>query len=174
MGEANTFADDKDQVMLFARPSPFLSSFPGYLLELHDSVKSLLEPRLPPNDFKAAFEQPLARQAILNLYPPGQGITPHIDLPNRYADGIIGISLTGGCTMVFQSSNTEARYDVYLPERSVYVMTGEARWEWKHGIEGRLEDLIRGGEGSQVETKLRSTRASVTFRWMQEGAEVLI
>jgi alkylated DNA repair dioxygenase AlkB len=117
------------------------------------------------------FDQPLARQVILNLYPPGQGISPHIDLSNRYADGIIGVSLLGGCTMVFERDGE--RYDVYRPERTVYVLTGEARWEWSHGIEGRLEDKVRGKGEEEVETRLRSTRVSVTFRWMRDGADVL-
>jgi alkylated DNA repair dioxygenase AlkB len=159
----------KDQVMLFTRPPPHPSSLPPYLLELQNTVRTLLEPLLPGSDFRIALERPLARQIILNLYPPGEGISPHIDLPNRYADGIIGVSLTGGTTMTFQ--NGEKRYDAYMPERTIYVMTGEARWEWSHGIEGRNSDLVERKDG--VETRLRSTRVSVTFRWMKEGAEVL-
>jgi alkylated DNA repair dioxygenase AlkB len=170
----NAFAEDgvfngKDQVMLFTRPSPHPSSLPPYLLELQDIVRTLLDPLLPRYDFRTAMVQPLARQIILNLYPPGEGISPHIDLPNRYADGIIGASLTGGTTMTFQ--NGEKRYDAYMPGRTVYVMTGEARWEWNHGIEGRISDVVETKDG--VETRLRSTRVSVTFRWMKEGAEVL-
>jgi len=159
----------KDQVMLFTRPPPHPSSLPPYLLELQTTVRTLLEPLLPQDDFKTALDQPLARQIILNLYPPGDGISPHIDLPNRYADGIIGVSLTGGTTMTFQRGNE--RYNAYMPERTIYVMTREARWGWSHGIEGRISDLVEGRDGD--ETKLRSTRVSVTFRWMKEGAEVL-
>lgn len=170
----NAFAENgvfngKDQVMLFTRPSPHPSSLPSYLLELQNAVRTLLEPLLPRSDSEIALDQPLARQIILNLYPPGEGISPHVDLPNRYADGIIGVSLTGGTTMVFQ--NGQKRYDAYMPERTVYVMTGEARWEWSHGIEGRIGDVVETKDG--VETRLRSTRVSVTFRWMKEGAEVL-
>jgi alkylated DNA repair dioxygenase AlkB len=129
----------------------------------------LLMPLLPQADFITALDQPLARQIILNLYPPGEGISPHIDLPNRYADGIIGVSISGGTTMAFQ--NGGKRYDAYMPERTVYVMTGEARWEWSHGIMGRISDEVETNDG--VETRLRSTRVSVTFRWMKAGAEVL-
>jgi alkylated DNA repair dioxygenase AlkB len=161
----------RDQVMLFTRPPPHPSSLPPYLLELQDSIRSLLSTRLPPDEVETALDQSLARQVILNLYPPGQGISPHIDLPNRYADGIIGISLTGGTNMVFAHEGKRLRHEVYLPERTVYVMTGECRWEWSHGIEGRLSDLVQGHDG--VETKLRSTRVSVTFRWMKEGADLL-
>jgi hypothetical protein len=58
-------------------------------------------------------------------------------------------------------------------ERTVYALTGEARWEWGHEIEGREEDLVRGKGVDEVETRLRSTRVSVTFRWMKDGADVL-
>ena len=71
--------------------------------------------------------------------------------------------------MTFQRGNE--RYNAYMPERTIYVMTREARWGWSHGIEGRISDLVEGRDGD--ETKLRSTRVSVTFRWMKEGAEVL-
>ena len=159
----------KDQVMLFTRPPPHGSSLPDYLLKLQNTTSTSLEARLDDNHHQILFDQPLARQVILNLYPPGEGISPHIDLPNRYADGIIGVSLIGSTTMTFQRG--EERYDVYIPERTIYLMTGEARWEWSHGIEGRLLDEVDGKHG--VETRMRSTRVSVTFRWMKEGAEVL-
>lgn len=134
-----------------------------------DDVSQLLGSLLPVDITDTLFEQPLARQVILNLYPPGQGISSHIDLPNRYADGIIGVSLLGGCVMAFRRG--DERYGICLPERTVYVMTGEARWEWSHGIEGRMEDVVEGQRG--VETKLRGTRVSMTFRWMRDGADVL-
>jgi alkylated DNA repair dioxygenase AlkB len=158
--------------MLFTRPPPDPSSLPNYLLEIHDVLASLLKPLLPSEGFDTAIKQSLARQAILNLYSPGEGITSHIDLPSRYADGIIGVSLTGGCTMTFTHEETERRHDVFVPARTVYVMCGEARWEWSHGIEGRVEDVVQV-DGDRLETRLRSTRVSVTFRWMQTGADVL-
>lgn len=159
----------KDQVMLFTRTPPHPSSLPPYLLELQDTVRTLLLPLLSRSEYRRALDQPLARQIILNLYPPGEGISPHIDLLNRYADGIIGVSLTGGTTMTFQKG--EEKFDTYMPERTVYVMTGEARWKWSHGIVGRISDTVETKDG--IETRLRSTRVSVTFRWMMEGAEML-
>lgn len=161
----------RDQVMLFTRPPPHPSSLPPYLLELQNSIRALIGTRLPPDELSTVLDQPLARQVILNLYPPGQGISPHIDLPHRYADGIIGVSLIGGTAMTFEHEGKGLRYEVYLPERTMYVMTGEARWEWKHGIEGRRSDSIQGVNG--LETRLRSTRVSVTFRWMKEGSDIL-
>lgn len=170
MGDADVFAGgSRDQVMLFTRPPPHQSSLPIYAINVLEDVRHILEPLLPSKLMEMLFQQPLARQTIVNLYPPGQGISPHIDLPNRYADGIIGVSLLGGCVMTFRRQDD--RYDVYLPERTIYVMSGAARWEWSHGIEGRAEDLVDSELG--VVTKLRGTRVSMTFRWMQDGADVL-
>lgn len=63
------------------------------------------------------------------------------------------------------------RYDVYLPPRSVYVLSGESRWDWAHGIEGRLADLVHDGDGTT--TLPRDMRVSVTLRWMKDGAGLL-
>lgn len=156
--------------MLFAPPPPAASSLPAYAQDLLRHLQAVLEPVLPSDAREVTFNQNLARQVILNLYPPGQGIASHIDLPNRYADGIVGVSLTGGCVMSF--TRQHERYDVYLPPRTVYVMTGEARWQWAHGIEERNEDLVEMPGGDAV-TLLRDTRVSVTFRWMKQGGEIL-
>lgn len=121
------------------------------------------------------------RQYILNLYKPSQGITPHIDLPDRYEDGIVGICFGSGCVMDFTRSSASAdpaeSHSVYLPPRTVYTMTGPARWEWKHGIPARDRDRVEveaaesGGAGWQ--TLLRDVRVSITLRWMREGANVV-
>ena len=161
--------------MLFSRPSSH--SLPPYLLTLLDHLEDLLRPLLAPQVQEIIFHQPLARQVILNLYPPGSGISPHIDLSNRYADGILGVSLIGGAVMHFirSASRKGQRYDAYLPARSVYVLTGEVRWEWEHGIDGRMEDvvLVEDELGDRQKTVLRETRVSVTFRWLQDGGDVL-
>ncbi|WWC59311.1 uncharacterized protein I303_101862 [Kwoniella dejecticola CBS 10117] len=174
---------ERDQVMLFEGPRSLPSStdreapsasggLPSYINTLHGCLHDLLgiSSKMTEETMKMLFKQDLARQVILNLYPPGAGITPHVDLPNRYADGIIGCSLIGGCTMILSKDDIIQR--VYMPPRTVYVLSEEARWEWKHGIEGRMEDVVRTEDGGS-ETILRDLRVSVTFRWMKEGADLL-
>ncbi|WWD07735.1 hypothetical protein V865_005837 [Kwoniella europaea PYCC6329] len=164
---------ERDQVMLFEAPRTLApsSSLPNYIHDLIRSLNTLLESRLPLDTINLLFDQPLARQVILNLYPPGEGISPHIDLPNRYADGILGCSLTGGCVMALSRDGEEHR--IYMPPRTVYVLSGEARWEWHHGIEGCFEDIVEEEYGQGAVTILRDLRVSVTFRWMKEGADLL-
>ncbi|TXT13088.1 hypothetical protein VHUM_01489 [Vanrija humicola] len=154
--------------MLFTAPG---GQLPAHIAALDSEVRALLAPLLPALVLALAFDQPLARQAILNLYEPGTGITPHVDLPGRYADGIVGCSLAGGCVMTFLREDGGERHDVYLPPRTVYILSGEARWQWAHGIGYRDTDVVEV-DGRAV-TLPRSLRVSVTFRWMQEGAGVL-
>ena len=47
---------------------------------------------------------------------------------------------------------------VWLPSRSLLVMTGPARYDWTHGIAQRKTDLVDG------EVRARGTRTSLTFR----------
>lgn len=165
---------------------------PTFLADLLSHLSSLLRPLVPPKTHDMLFSQPLARQIILNLYPPGTGITPHVDLPDRYADGILGVSLLGSCTMELESDIGETA-EVYMPRGTVYAMTGEARWYWSHGITGRMADVVKDDDQTTTKgndsdtgvvdmgvhkaersrTIMRGTRVSVTFRWMQPGGDVL-
>ena len=136
----------------------------------------------------------MARQAIINLYKPGEGISPHVDLLGRYADGIIGVSLGSGCVMHFdkvlrddQEAEENTRWDVYLPERSIIVLSKEARYDWTHGIEKKTGDPVESSasEGDNSSPRVvgasqrpwtrveRRVRLSVTFRWLLPGADVV-
>ncbi|KAJ7468595.1 hypothetical protein FB451DRAFT_1368890 [Mycena latifolia] len=135
---------------------------------------------LPPNIHTLLFAPASmgARQAIVNLYRPGEGIAPHVDLPARFGDGIVGVSFGSGCAMRFaQAAVTAADPDsaaakeavrLFLPARSVLVLSGEARYAWTHGIEARTADRV--AEAGLVE---RGVRLSVTFRWLLPGADVV-
>ncbi|WVN89486.1 uncharacterized protein L203_104711 [Cryptococcus depauperatus CBS 7841] len=180
IGDADVFSGGtRDQAMLFEPPfsKHAIPSLPPYIMALLSSIEKAIQERVPNQVYNLVFRQHLARQVILNLYAAGQGITSHVDLPNRYADGILGCSLIGGCTMRFEKepAGNEARqvYQVYLEPRTVYILSGEARWAWKHEIEARLEDRVDGEDGLGHERILRDLRLSVTFRWMKRGADVL-
>jgi hypothetical protein len=51
-----------------------------------------------------------------------------------------------------------APVDVRLPQRSLYVLTGDARWKWRHEIVRAVADEV---DGAMVP---RRFRASVTLR----------
>lgn len=116
---------------------------------------------------------PLARQLILNHYIPPQGIASHIDLPHRFADGILLLSLGSGIGMKFRRSGDEHR--LYLPRRSVLILSGEARWEWEHGIDEAYGDWVldtghQGGSSVRSRFVPRQARTSITIRFLKEGA----
>jgi hypothetical protein len=196
--------------MLFGRAIPpyadgkSQSGIPPFLTELLSTISELLLPELPPQTHALLFPPPdapiRARQAILNLYHPGEGISPHVDLLKRFGDGIVGISLGSGCVMSFQkesrekerretssvrtlevremsndgsTSEDEEDWRLYLPERGIVVLSEEARYEWKHGIRGRKRDFVRGEDGHQGEWIARDVRLSITFRWLLPGAEIM-
>jgi len=182
----STGSGSVNQVMLFGRASDKGSGLPPFLEALIPTLSDLLNPHLPAHTHALLFptsaypSAPASRQAILNHYTPGEGITPHVDLLTRFADGILGVSLGGGTVMTFRhvSADTrsgeakrEERFDLYLPERSVLVLTGDARYKWSHGIEGRLEDCLE--EGEENTWLKREERVSITLRWLLPGADVV-
>lgn len=160
----STLFNSSNQCMRFGT----LPSFLDPLLEL---LPTILELDLPSPLFRLLFHSSAIPQAIFNLYRPGQGITPHIDLPSRFADGIISISVCSSAVMDF--SRKGVKYAVLLRPGDVLVMTGEARWEWTHGIAERIEDLFYDDVGGQVQRLRRAMRMSITLRRMKEGADVV-
>lgn len=97
-------------------------------------------------------------QVIVNEYEPGQGISAHIDCVPCFDDTIASLSLGSSCVMEFTNIRTQERQDLLLEERSLIVLSGQARYDWTHAIPGRKSDMING----QKIYRLR--RASLTFR----------
>lgn len=213
-----------NQAMLFTSADSS-SSLPSYLQEFSQQLETLLKDHLTQTIWRLVFDatyrtesaeepisdqdnEPLARQIILNLYKPGEGITPHVDLPHRYADGILGVSLgwgegvvmdfemiagderendhsTGVHTNVEFAEEKKVKHSIWLPNGSIYILTGESRWNYTHGIIGRTyDDLLvpnpRAQSINRMETPStqwerieRDIRISVTFRWLRAGRNVL-
>jgi hypothetical protein len=55
--------------------------------------------------------------------------------------------------------------DVRLPQRSLYVLTGDARWKWRHEIARATADEV---DGVMVPRGYRAsvTMRSISQRWM--------
>ncbi|KAG2143630.1 hypothetical protein DEU56DRAFT_870476 [Suillus clintonianus] len=189
-----------NQIMLFGRTSSehgenMGSGLPTFLITLLHRLADLLRDHLPEQVHGMLFppkDAPQrARQAILNLYHPGEGISPHVDLLKRFDDGIIGVSFGSGCVMSFERVKSQEamlfgedgedrpldrnRWDLYLEERSVLILSEDARYNWTHGIDGRPEDFVSGGIDGQGEPEWieRGTRLSITFRWLLPGADIV-
>jgi len=93
----------------------------------------------------------------VNEYPPGVGLSPHIDTHSAFEDLIFSLSLAGPCIMEFRryedgdwrprvASSTDTTVEcpedgskcikraLYLPPRSLLLLSGEARYAWHHYI----------------------------------------
>lgn len=91
-------------------------------------------------------------QCIINIYLPGQGIGAHVD-KIEFGDTIVCFTFLSGREMSFiKEDGTE--FVVYTYPSSMYVMTKDARYTWKHEMKKRKKDgnITRG------------TVISVTFR----------
>ncbi|GIG64546.1 alpha-ketoglutarate-dependent dioxygenase AlkB [Phytomonospora endophytica] len=98
-------------------------------------------------------------QLIVNEYQPGQGIASHVDCVPCFADTVLSISLGSSCVMVMSRRDGEGeKVPLLLEPGALLVMTGEARYDWLHGIPARKTDRHDGG------VVVRGRRVSLTFR----------
>ena len=100
-------------------------------------------------------------QLVVNEYPPGTGIFEHQDQA-VFGDVVISISLGSTCVMRFTREDSDAVKEILLEPASALILTGEARWQWKHGIPARESDVVDGRE------LIRARRISLTFRDVPE------
>ncbi|CEP07854.1 hypothetical protein [Parasitella parasitica] len=94
---------------------------------------------------------------LINEYNPGQGIMPHVDAPALFGPAILSLSLLSECIMKFTFEDQQA--DIILPRRSLAVLTGDARYKFKHSISKDLTETTDSGI-----TIERNKRISFTFR----------
>lgn len=117
-------------------------------------------------DGKGKYEKaiPTLNQLTLNEYAPGEGIGSHIDTPSAFGEGLISISMGSGIVMEFRKAEKDVPSEglkkklVYLPPRSVMLLSGDARYHWEHMIVSRMTDTYNG------EVIRRGTRISLTLR----------
>lgn len=124
-------------------------------------------------------------QLTVNEYQPGVGIASHCDAHSAFEDGVCGLTLGSGIVMEFrrprpdsggkvsvgrhhrlappppesQDGESIVQKNVWLPSRSLFILTGEARYAWQHGIAWRKTDCLAAGD-----VRHRARRVSFTFR----------
>jgi alkylated DNA repair dioxygenase AlkB len=96
-------------------------------------------------------------QLVANDYPPGAGMFDHID-QEVFGDVVLSVSLGSTSAMQFTRVEPGAIDALLLAPKSLLVLSGEARFGWKHGIPARISDVWDGREYP------RSRRVSLTFR----------
>jgi alkylated DNA repair dioxygenase AlkB len=109
---------------------------------------------------RVAADAPLERfpeNCVINEYIPPLGIGPHLDYA-AFGPTIACVSLGSDIVIDFTHPKRGQHVPVFVPARSFWVITGEARSAWTHGIATRLSDHIEG------ERRRRERRISITFR----------
>ncbi|GKD57013.1 alkylated DNA repair protein AlkB homolog 8-like protein, partial [Tanacetum coccineum] len=121
-------------------------------------------------------------QLTVNEYPSGVGLSPHIDTHSAFEGSIYSLSLSGPCIMEFRrysdmnacfgdrdaescdNSSNCLRKAIYLPPRSMLLLSGEGRYAWQHYIPHHKIDMVK-------DTIIRraSRRVSFTFRKVRKG-----
>ncbi|NET71462.1 MAG: alpha-ketoglutarate-dependent dioxygenase AlkB [Sphaerospermopsis sp. SIO1G2] len=97
-------------------------------------------------------------QVIINEYQPRQGIAPHIDCVSCFEETIASLSIGSACVMEFTNPITGEKIDHLLEPCSLLIFSGDARYQWKHGIAARKSDKHQG------QVIQRGRRISLTFR----------
>ncbi len=96
-------------------------------------------------------------QVIVNEYMGEQSIAWHTDSED-FEDGIATISLLESWSMLFRKGKEDSeQFSQRLEQRSVAVMSGDARYKWKHTIPKRMYE-------PPGRKNKRGRRISLTFR----------
>ena len=107
-------------------------------------------------------------QCTVNDYPgAGVGIPAHVDDFNHFGPVIAVVSLAAAVVMTWTPPGAEpsAAVPVLLPQGSLAVFTGPARFEWTHAIHERAADVLMfDPAGCSGATIRRKPRCSITFR----------
>ena len=132
----------------------YLGPLPSWVLDMWEKCKSR-------NALPDGCRTSIPDHAIANVYKPGDGCTGHVDDIHFWNDWVVGVSFGSG--VMLQLRSTEGPFygpsiNVWIPPKSVYVLSGEARYKHTHGIEFATSDIVKG------ETIKRGIRTSVTFR----------
>ena len=111
-------------------------------------------------DTKQTF--PHLNQLTINEYNPGEGIGSHVDTVTAFDDGLLIITLNGGIVMEFRKvddgDESNKRKLVYLPPRSLAILSDDVRYKYEHMIVSRMTDTVNG------EIIPRKLRISLTLR----------
>ncbi|XP_026750781.1 alpha-ketoglutarate-dependent dioxygenase alkB homolog 7, mitochondrial [Galleria mellonella] len=88
-----------------------------------------------------AASEPLPHVHVLDLAAAGH-IKPHIDAVRFCGEVIAGVSLLSAAVMRLQHAQRHhLQFDALLPQRSLYIMRGAARYQFTHAV--------CGGDGEQ-------------------------
>lgn len=129
-----------------ARAEPeLLGPLPSWLVPLAERVVR-----------EGFLEAPVAN-VVINEYLPGQGIGAHQDYPG-FGPTVVAVSLGSACVLELIEPKSGRKESLDVAPRSLWVLGGEARRVWTHGIAARKADVVDGVK------RPRGRRVSITMR----------
>ncbi|KAL1830558.1 hypothetical protein ACET3Z_000209 [Daucus carota] len=154
----------------------YLGELPAFASPLLDKISSFEE---LSNSLEMGLDQ-----LTVNEYPPGVGLSPHIDTHSAFEGSIFSLSLAGPCIMEFRKytdgdwrlksldsevensdcSSNFLKRAIYLPPRSILLLSGEARYAWHHYIPHHKVDFV-----NESVIRRASRRVSFTIRKVRKG-----
>lgn len=101
-------------------------------------------------------------QCIVNEYTRNQGIAPHIDNLS-FGPIIMSISLNADTVMTFTHTDSSNVFQCLLPRRSIVMLTGPSRYQYKHSIDKKVT-YIDPITNTKVTKPHDYRRISLTYR----------
>ena len=137
---------------------PGVPYFPPFLQDLRYKISQIKSDRrigTPPSDENLFFPASSTfDQLIINEYSRSQGIKPHVDRKHCFGPFVVAVSVGFPAVDIsFVSPQGDRVVNVTVEARSLYVMSGPSRYEWRHGI-----------SGEQIKGFGSVPRVSLTFR----------
>lgn len=111
-------------------------------------------------------------QCIVNEYTRKQGIAPHIDNLS-FGKVVVSLSLNEGCNFIMTNIETGVKVRLWIPRRSLLIMTEDARYLWSHSVSSNIgmyidtDTYITDSSSTQVKRDANWRRISVTFRTLE-------
>ncbi len=150
----------------------YLGDFPILIKEIWEHISSLLSNISDlPESLKTCVEANVFPDHLLiNKYNSGDGCIPHVDELEFWQDWVVGVSFGSGC--IFNFVRAGEKISVYIPPNSIYILTKDARYKWKHGIPFVTEEVVNNN------IVKRGTRISLTFRnidkkWLSDEVRMM-
>lgn len=109
------------------------------------------------NTYVLKDKKPMDR-VIVNEYTQKQGIASHTDRPEPFGDVVMSLSLGSEAVMDFTGPQ-EQTVSLWLPNKSLVILSGPARYDWTHGIKPNIKQ-----EGITLDGQYRTESRGPTWR----------
>lgn len=149
-----------------------LDPIPEILRLNFKNVEEELPHLYPRNELNQLKEENKITQCIINKYEPGQGIGMHTD-SKAFGPVIFCVTLGSGCEITFSNPNSGEEIKKYVDVNSLYIMSDECRYLWKHKIDKRkFDDRILSQNSNLKENENRKARKNQVVQRIKRGTRI--